>query len=261
MDARELLAIAEGIVAQAERVFVARVGAAPEISKPDGDFATAADIEIEHLLREQLTRRTGIPVFGEESGGDLESTAVWVVDPIDGTTNYSAGIPMCSILVALLVEGTPIVSIISMPLLRKRLSAYAGSPLFLNGEPQPPLVEQHPLISPVGFGSIVSATGSAYPTMIRHDLLAKVSAKYSRLRMTGSVGVDLAFTAMGIFGGTVTFSPFVWDNAAGVLAIEAAGGRVTDLTGNTWHPAAQGLVAGTHDVHASILGTIKQLDS
>lgn len=259
MDVRELLAIAEAIVAEAEQIFLANIGADPEVCKPGGDFATAADIEIERLLKEQLVERTGIPVFGEESGGTLDRKAVWVVDPIDGTSNYSAGIPMCAILVALLLHYEPVVSVISMPLLHKRLSAYQGSRLFLNGKEQPLLHDKRPLAVPIGFGSIVSRNDSQFPTILRHDLLSKVAKQYPRLRVTGSVGVDLAFTALGVFGGAITFSPFVWDNAAGVLAIQAAGGMVTDLHGGSWHPHAQGLVAGTHAVHRSILGTIKQL--
>ncbi|MDO5075870.1 inositol monophosphatase family protein [Corynebacterium sp.] len=261
MDARELLAIAEAVVDEAERVFVARIGAAPEVTKPGGDFATLADIEIEQLLRQLLTLHTGIPVFGEEAGGDLYADAVWVVDPIDGTSNYSAGSPMCAILVALLLAGRPVVSVISMPLLGKRLCAFEGSPLMLNGRPQPQLAEQRPLVAPIAFGSIVSPVNSAFPTLLRHDLLAKVAECYPRLRVTGSVGVDLAFTALGIFAGAVTFSPFVWDNAAGVLAIEAAGGCVTDLQGNRWQPGSLGLVAGTRAVHESILGTIRALET
>lgn len=261
MDARELLAVAEAIVDEAERVFVARIGAQPEVTKPGGDFATVADLEIEHLLRQLLTLHTGIPVFGEEAGGDLCADAVWVVDPIDGTSNYSAGSPMCAILVALLLAGKPVVSVISLPLLGKRLCAFEGSPLFLNGRPQPKLEDQQPLVAPIAFGSIVSPVNSAFPTLLRHNLLAKVAMQYPRLRVTGSVGIDLAFTALGIFAGAVTFSPYVWDNAAGVLAIQAAGGRVTDLHGEQWHPASQGLVAGTRAVHESILSTIRALES
>ena len=74
--------------------------------------------------------------------------------------------------------------------------------------------------------------------------------------MTGSVGVDSAFVAQGVFDGVVNFSPHPWDNAAGALLIKAAGGIATDPEGNDWAPGARGLVAGTPQVHATILDIV-----
>lgn len=74
--------------------------------------------------------------------------------------------------------------------------------------------------------------------------------------MTGSVGLDNAFVAQGVFDGAVNFSPHPWDNAAGALMIKAAGGRVSDPEGNEWTAHSQGFVGGTPQVHATILDAI-----
>ena len=160
MWTRELLAVAEAVVGDAERVFRSSIGAEPMITKGAGDFATETDMKIEQRVRETLAERTGLPVFGEEGGGSLDEDTVWVVDPVDGTSNFSAGNPMCSTIVSLLHYGTPVVGVISLPMLGKRLTAVHGSPLYVNGVAQKTLEESSPLVAQVGFGSIVSAVDS-----------------------------------------------------------------------------------------------------
>lgn len=254
-----LLAIAEAVVDECEKEFLAGLGTAERVSKGGHDFATTADLRIELMLRRELTALTGIPVYGEEGGGSLEDPAVWVVDPIDGTSNYAAGNPMCAILVSLLYEGRPIVALCSLPTLGKRLTAFEGSPLMINGQPQPPLTATDPDVAQIGFGSVVARSTDQFCTRLRQELLAELATTHTRLRVTGSVGVDLAFAAMGVFVAAVTFSPFAWDNAAGVLLVSAAGGEVTDLAGRPWTVDSVGLVAGAKDQHASILATINQI--
>lgn len=127
-DLQAYRTIALGAVDEAAELFQTHIGAAPALFKGEGDFATEADLAIESLLRKRLTDATGIPVFGEEHGGDLNAEACWVLDPIDGTSNYSCGNPMCAILVALLIDGQPVVAVTDMPLLGHRMHAIEGSP-------------------------------------------------------------------------------------------------------------------------------------
>ncbi|GAB2503930.1 putative inositol 1-monophosphatase ImpA [Corynebacterium atrinae] len=256
MDARELLVVAEAVVDDAEAMFIAGLGADPAHWKQPGEFATEVDLAIEALLRQMLTQFTGIPVLGEEAGGLLTADPVWVVDPIDGTSNYAAGNPMCSILISLLVDYQPVVALTSMPLLGQRVTAFEGSPLIINGQPSTPLAESREMVAQVGFSSVASQVRSTFPSLLRQGLLAELAATYLRPRITGSVGVDLAFTAQGIFGGAVSFSPYVWDNAAGVMLVKAAGGVVTDTEGNEWTPESIGVVAGTNRAHEAIMSTM-----
>ncbi|AKK06386.1 inositol monophosphatase/fructose-1,6-bisphosphatase family protein [Corynebacterium mustelae] len=257
-ELRELYHIAEAVVDEAERMFRQGIGAHPSHIKDAGQFATEMDLAIEQVLREQLTALTGLPVFGEEYGGQ-QGTFTWVVDPIDGTANYAAGNPMSAILLSLMSDNQPVLAITSVPLVAQRFGAFDSSPLFINGQPQRPLTERPRVAAHVGFSSVSSTTGSKkaqFPSLMRHGLLAELTKTYLRPRITGSVGIDLAYTAAGIFGGAVSFSPHVWDNAAGVLLCRAAGAKVTDLDGNEWTSKSLGAIVGTDNAHETILSTM-----
>lgn len=253
MNLTDLLAIAHAVIDDAEAMFLAGGGRDRIHSKGGGDFATHTDLEIERHLRDMLTLLTGISVYGEELGGRDESAPQWVIDPIDGTSNFAAGNPMSAILLSLVVDQQPVLAIASLPSLRYRLHAVEGGPLYVNGKLHSPQTVDNPILVQLGFGSIASPTDSRFPTQLRHDLLGELIDQFPRLRITGSVGVDLAFVALGIFGGAVTFSPHLWDNAAGVLLVRAAGGTVTGLDGQPWSGTSRGVVAGHPDVHRIIL--------
>lgn len=258
-DPAELLRIAETAVAEAEQMFIRGLGADPLQLKKPGDFATEVDLAIEDRLRERLSHATGFPVLGEESGGEITDAPIWIVDPIDGTANYAVANPMCSILVSLLVAGQPVVGVTAIPLLGRRLSAHENSPLLINGRATPPLEIQDKLVAQVGFSSIASPSNSQFPSLVRQGLLSKLAETFLRPRITGSVGVDLAFTSQGIFGGSVSFSPNVWDNAAGVMLVRAAGGVVTDTEGNPWTMNSAGVVAGNVEAHQTIMSTMEKI--
>ncbi|AIG64393.1 fructose 1,6-bisphosphatase [Corynebacterium atypicum] len=251
-----LLRVAEEAVSKAERVFIQRLGAPPSVTKGPADFATQADLDIEALLRAELGRRTGIPVLGEEGGGGLGEQPTWVVDPIDGTANYSVNNPMAAILISLLDHGQPVVAVTSIPVVARRLATYAGGPITLNGKYFTPDPNPDDVPAQVGFSSVASPSGSDYSSRFRQTLLAELAKTFLRPRITGSVGVDLAFTAMGVFGGALSLSPHLWDNAAGVLLARAAGRVVTDAAGRPWTPRSVGVVAGAPASHEAIMTTI-----
>lgn len=261
VEPRAMLAIAQAALDEVEGIFTEHLGSQPVITKSAGDFATEADLAIERRLRESLTQMTGLPVYGEEFGGKRpESDTAWIIDPIDGTTNYAAGFPMCAMLVALVHDGMPIVGITSMPLLRRRVTACLGGGTYVNGYRVTMDADAGRPIS-IAFGSVISRPDGTFPRPWRQLLLAKVGERYPTIRISGSVGIDLGATAMGAFGGTVTFSPNIWDNAAGVLQIAEAGGVVTDLAGDPWGPDSLGVLAGTNDVHATLLSIINSIDA
>lgn len=258
-DPSTMLRIAEAAVSAAERKFIRGLGADPHEIKGRGNFATKVDLEIEEQLRLTLSAQTGIPVYGEENGGDLHRDRVWIVDPIDGTANYAAGNPLCAILLSLLVHGQPVVAVSSLPMLGRRLSAHESSPLYLNGRALEPLRDPDKMIAQIGFSSVASPQNSRYSSRLRQGLLADLAETYLRPRITGSVGVDLAFAAQGIFGGALSLSPNVWDNASGVLLVRAAGGVVTGTAGEPWTIDSAGVVAGNAEAHKAIMGTMNKI--
>ena len=249
----ELLAIAHAVLDDAERLFLEAKGGDVLHAKGKGDFCTETDRAIEQHVRLMLGQLTGISVYGVEFGGRDESQPQWVIDPIDGTGNFAAGNPMSAILLSLVIGEQPVLAICCLPHLGYRVHALEGGPLFVNGQPHTPSRVDNPILTQLGFGSIASPTDSRFPTRLRHDLLGELIDEFPRLRITGSVGVDLAFVALGIFGGAVTFSPHLWDNAAGVLLVRAAGGTVTGLDGKPWTAHSRGVVAGHPDVHRIIM--------
>lgn len=257
MDTQELLAVAQAVVDEAEALFLRGVGTLDRHEKAPGEYVTDVDLSIEEYVRTMLVRLTGIPVYGEEHGGHLGVAPVWVIDPIDGTANYAVGNPLCSILLSLMVDKRPVLALTSLPLLGRRFTAREGGGLLVNGVPTPPLKAKDKDIAQVGFSSLSSQTQCEYSTPARHRLLARLSQTYLRPRVTGSVGVDLAFTAQGVFAGAASFSPHAWDNAAGALLVREAGGVVTDTTGNPWTPESSGLVAGDATTHALLLSTMR----
>lgn len=272
----DMLAIAEATVDSVSPAFIDGLGARPARFKGEGDFATEVDLAIESELRQSLTQLTGIPVFGEETGAAapgatydrgaaeyaaasesaarikaLTSGPVWVVDPIDGTANYSAGNPLCGVLVALLMEGKPVAAVADFPLLGRRVAAAEGTPLRSVGGPRG------------GFGGGPDALGFedsrghiGCSSHLSTDIYRHLRHTGLRPRMTGSVGLDTAFVAQGVFDGALNFSIHPWDNAAGALLVKAAGGIATDPEGNEWTALSRGLVVGTPQVHATLMDAI-----
>ncbi|MGW5515880.1 inositol monophosphatase family protein [Nocardia africana] len=256
-DPAALLATASEILDGAVPRFVEGLGAPSAVQKGRGDFATALDLELERTLSQQLADRTGIPVHGEEFGGpELSSGTAWVLDPIDGTFNYSAGHPLSAMLLALVADGQPVLGLTWLPLLDRRYAAAAGGPLLLNGKPLPPLAPGRLAESMIGFGAFNIDAHGRIPGRFRFDLLGALSRLSSRVRMHGSTGIDLAYTASGVLGGAVVFGHHPWDNAAGVALVRAAGGVVTDLRGEEWSITSRSVLAAAPGVHEELLDMI-----
>lgn len=256
VDLQEILGVAQDAVDAAREIFVREVGAAPALFKGTGDFATAADIAVEELLRDRLTGGTGIEVYGEEQGGELDEQACWVVDPIDGTSNYSTGNPNCAILVSLLVDLQPVAAVVDAPLLNMRLTAVDGAPVHLNGQALPTVGES--AVAPhVGVGSLFSRDRRRMPSNQRIELAGELTRVGLRPRISGSVGIDLAFAAQGIYQASVSFSPHVWDNSAGVLLARSAGAVATAGDGTEWAPGKTGAVVGTPHAHAAVMEAMR----
>ncbi|MGW4368406.1 inositol monophosphatase family protein [Nocardia takedensis] len=256
-DLPALLALASDVLDAAAPRFVEGIGAPSAVSKGRNDFATELDLELERTIAATLRGETGIEVHGEEFGGpQLSSGTAWVLDPIDGTFNYSQGHPLSGMLLALVHEGEPVLGLTWLPLLGQRYAAAAGGPVLLNGQPLPPLPHARLAEAMIGFGAFnVDATGRI-PGRFRFDLLGPLSSLSSRVRMHGSTGIDLAYTASGILGGAIVFGHHPWDNAAGVALVRAAGGVVTDLAGEPWHIGSGSVLAAAPGVHEELLEMI-----
>ncbi|KXT56254.1 inositol monophosphatase [Gordonia sihwensis] len=260
VDARDypqLLAAGESVLDEVTGLFVDGLGSPGTHAKGRGDFATDVDLALERSIAEKLERRTGIEVHGEEFGGPApDDGAMWILDPIDGTFNYSVGMPIAAMLLALAVDGVPVLGLTRLPLVGQRFAGHIGGPLIIDGEAAEP-VPDSPLESAViGFGSFNARARGEVPGAARAELQRRLSYRAGRLRMTGSTGTDIAYAAAGVFGGAVSFSAKAWDNAAGAALMRAAGGVVTDLAGDPWTVQSTSLVAGNRLLHGQLLEVI-----
>lgn len=254
----ELLTTAAGVLDAASTQFVAGHRADSAVAKKGNDFATEVDLAIERRVVAELTRLTGIGVHGEEFGGEpLDAELVWVLDPIDGTFNYAAGLPTAAMLLGLLADGEPLLGLTWLPFTGQRYTAMAGGPVRCNGEVLATLRPTAISDSVIGIGTFNIESRGRYPGRYRVAVLEGLSRECSRLRMHGATGVDLAYVAAGILGGAISYGHHVWDHAAGVALVRAAGGVVTDLAGEPWTVSSPSALVAAPGVHEQMLEIVR----
>jgi Archaeal fructose-1,6-bisphosphatase and related enzymes of inositol monophosphatase family len=202
------------------------------IAKGDRDYATRVDFQIEDAIRDSLVRGAReIPFLGEERGDHLHAPLLWVLDPIDGTTNFIKGSPLCAISLALLSDGQPIFGIVDVPLLGERYIARAGAGAYLNGTRlQMPDVQQL-ADAVIGITDFAVADDRLVENPIHIALLERLAPRALGVRAHGSAALDLAWLAAGRLGASMMLSNRAWDVSAGVLLAREAGGLVYDLDG------------------------------
>ena len=230
--------------------------------KQGNDFATEVDLAIERQVVAELESATGIGVHGEEFGGaDLNSPLVWVLDPIDGTFNYAAGSPMAAMLLGLLRDGEPIAGLTWLPFTGQRYTAIEGGPLYVDGVAHPPLHRAGLAQSIVAFGTFNVDWGGRFPGRYRVAVLEEISRVCSKLRMHGSTGIDMAYVGAGIMGAAISFGGKVWDHAAGVALVRAAGGVVTELDGRPWSVQTRSTLTAAPGAHEEVLEILDRVGS
>ena len=204
------------------------------IAKGDRDFATDVDLHIELAIKSSLAEATpDIPFLGEEGGGEQDSArACWVLDPIDGTINFARGNALCTISLALLIAGEPILGIVEAPFLGERFIARRGEGAYLNGHPiaiceVPGLRE-----AIIGVADFKVGVGSEEENRVHLAVLARLARESLRVRMLGSAALDLAWLACGRLNATLMLSNLPWDVTAGLLLVREAGGVSYDWDGS-----------------------------
>ncbi len=232
-DANELLLIAGGAVDSAARLLLqgrSHLGAL--VAKGDRDYASRVDFQIEDFVREALAAAPDIPFLGEERGGHLRAPLLWVLDPVDGTTNFIKGSPLCAISLALLGEGQPIFGIVDLPLLGERYVARAGGGAYLNGARLSIPDVQRLADAVVGITDFAVADDRLVENPLHVSLLAQLAPQALAVRTHGSAALDLAWLAAGRLGASMMLSNRAWDVSAGVLLAREAGGLTYDFDGS-----------------------------
>jgi myo-inositol-1(or 4)-monophosphatase len=225
--------------------------------KGESDLVTAADRASEKLIVERLRAHfPGHSIVAEEGGGHLGSAEYcWYVDPLDGTTNFAHGFPMYNVTLALEHSGQLVAGVVFDPERDEMFSSERGSGAFLNKEPMH--VSKASRIE----DSLV-ATG--FPSKKRHQdinvhfyyQLAMIS---HGVRRAGSAALDLAYVASGRLDGFWEFGLNPWDMAAGILLIEEAGGKCSDMKGSPAKLRGSHLLADNGLIHAGMLEVFSEV--
>jgi myo-inositol-1(or 4)-monophosphatase len=248
----DLLELAERAAVRGGEL-VAREGPAPVAeAKGPGDYVTEVDRASEQAIREVLLEGSpDIPVLGEEAGGPGGSRS-WVVDPLDGTTNYLHGFPIVGVSVALVEDGRPTVGVVHAPFLGQTFLGARGLGAWVRtgGRAVEARVSGRPVEQAV--------VGTGFPFR-RKDILPRYLAafeacleRFEDLRRPGAAALDLAWVAAGAFEGFFELGLAPWDVAAGALLIEEAGGVVSDWEGGPDYLSGD-VLAGSPAIHAALL--------
>ena len=221
------------------------------------DIVTEADLTVEAAIVATLEEKDEIPIIAEESAQDKDPLAkgpAWIVDPLDGTTNFAHGFPYFCVSIAHVVDGKPDIGVVYCPLLDELFWATKGGGAWLNGRRIQVTTTQHPLQDLVGTG---------FPYDIYEDLddvmiqMRSVLPRVRDIRRAGAAALDLAYLACGRLDGFYEMRLKPWDVAAGWLLITEAGGRVTDFGGTDFKFESQEILATNSLLHDKLLSLIR----
>ncbi len=225
--------------------------------KGPGDFVSAADRKTEKILRNELARAR--PNFGfllEESGEvPSKDGHRWIIDPLDGTTNFLHGIPHFAISIALEWNGDLIAGLVYDPIKDETYVAEKGAGAFLNERRLRVSKRNNLERSMIGTGIPVLNWPGRQKGFAQQ--LDQVSDKVAGVRRLGTASLDLAYVAAGRFDGFWEYGLKPWDIAAGIVLVREAGGLVSHLEGEQGWSEPGTLVAGNADIHPRLLEILK----
>ncbi len=233
--------------------------------KGRNDLVTHVDKASEALIiKEILKKYPDHRILAEESANQLEqlgdSKYIWIIDPIDGTTNFSHGLPQYSISIGVMkisskktsknyeyLDGEIIVGVVYAPKLGELFYAEKGKGAYLNGKK----------IKASGIKTLEdSLLVTGFPPTRKEENLkyfAKMINKCQAVRRLGSAALDLAYIACGRFDGYWEFGLHPWDIAAGSLLVKEAGGKVTDTNGNMLDLFGKNILASNKKTHQELI--------
>lgn len=221
-------------------------------TKKASDFVTTVDRWSESVMIDIIRKRFPSHSFLTEESIRHESEAGyrWIIDPLDGTTNFIHGFPVFSVSIALEKDGCPVIGVVFDPLRDELFHAEAGHGSFVNNRPirVSPLAETGKSLVATGFPFKMRELTDTYLRAFR-----EVFCRVSDIRRAGSAALDLAFVASGRLDGFFELGLSPWDMAAGRLLIEEAGGVVTDFGGGPDFLRSGNIVAGNNAVHEMLL--------
>jgi myo-inositol-1(or 4)-monophosphatase len=224
--------------------------------KSRNDLVSAADLASERAIVDAIRDRfPDHNILSEEAGWSKpEGTGpTWVIDPLDGTTNYVQGIPHFAVSVGVTIEGRVDFGVILDPCKGDVFTAARGRGALWNGKPCRVSGRQ-------GLEGAVLATGFPFKAHRLLDpyleIFRDVFLRCKAIRRQGAAALDLAYTACGLFDGFFEFQLSAWDVAAGSVLVEEAGGVITDMCGGGGHLESGNVICGPAGVHRELVEAI-----
>jgi len=229
--------------------------------KDEVNLVTEADRRSEQAVVERIRKSyPGHRILAEERGLEShgESPYQWVIDPLDGTTNFAHGFPLYCVSIGLEYDGRIILGVVLDPTRSELFTAELGHGAALNGQP----------ISVSKTSRLAAAllvTGFAYD--IRHSAnnnlnhFSRFSLKAQGVRRTGAAATDLCYVAAGRFDGFWEMKLHSWDMAAGSLIVTEAGGRMSDFKGGEFSIYGEELIASNGRIHEEMVRILSDSDS
>jgi myo-inositol-1(or 4)-monophosphatase len=220
--------------------------------KGEIDLVTEADLLSEGAILKVL--RENFPLDGiltEESGRTENLTErVWLIDPLDGTTNYAHSFPFFAVSIALQVKEEVVLGVVFNPILNENFSAIKNEGAFQNGVPI--AVSQN-----LSLKDSLLATGFPYSIYKDHkgvmDIFTRMIVNSQGVRRPGAAAIDLCYVASGRFDGFWEQDLNPWDTAAGSLIVTEAGGTVSDYRGESYSPFQKTILAGNPHIYKEML--------
>jgi myo-inositol-1(or 4)-monophosphatase len=191
------------------------------------DLVTETDVAVEEALKGELVKLLpGSTFLAEESAQDGKlAEFTWIIDPIDGTTNFAHGLPMVANSIALWHVDRVVLGVVNLPLMNEMFSCIEGGGAFMNGHPIQVTDQQD-------MEQCLLATGFPYAIEDHLEMVLKHLHKLLPLtqgiRRPGAAALDLAYVACGRYDGFYESALNPWDTAAGLLLVKEAGGQVTE---------------------------------
>lgn len=256
-----MLNFAVQIAREAGGILIDRLGRAQVSHKGTIDLVTEADLAAEELIIDRI--RSHYPrhaILAEESGTSAGITSIsgdsdwkWIVDPLDGTTNYSHGYPCFCVSIAIERAGRIEIGVVYDPMRDEVFAAERGQGATLNG--------RRMRVSEVeDLNRAMLCTGFPYNVRERPDFardFTNFTMSAQAVRRDGSAAIDLAYVACGRFDGFWEDGLNPWDIAAGILLIQEAGGRVTDFRDAPLDIYTPKVLASNGLVHKAMMGVLK----
>jgi myo-inositol-1(or 4)-monophosphatase len=258
----EIVSEARRIAAEAAALLLAGLGKVSAVAyKADVDLVTEYDRRAEDLIVARLRSRfPRFAVRAEESGvhGDAAAETIWLVDPLDGTTNFSRGHPVFAVSLGVEHRNELVAGVVTAPALGFSVWARRGGGAFADGAPAR-------VSATARLDAAFVATGFPYDRRTAIDDNTREHVAFVKralgVRRCGAASIDLAFVARGVYDGF--FEPRLrpWDVAAGAVLVAEAGGRVTDYEGAPMDPARGWIAASNGLIHDEMLALVREARS